>query len=299
MSAGILSTLGEDPALRRQRRGLLMGSSRLTGVDWVERIDADSKHLRLKVHFVPRPDSAKAAIPAGIEPGNILLTSGSAFGAGVHASSVRYPVDGGATLVVDFSASAAEIQAAQGELAVLEIQDCETVDPLFARASFALETGDVASIDPLRPAHAIEAPTSSRGIDYLAKDFQSFRRLMLDHMAAHAPQWRERHPADIGVAVVEVLAYAADYLSYYQDAVATEAYLTTARRRISLRRHARMLDYRIYENCAARVWLQINVKADGILRRGFRAFCGHPGAFPYRSHSVGVTQLPPSGQAVF
>ena len=299
MSAGALSTLAEDPAFRRQRRGLLMRSSRLTGVDWVERVDAQEKHLRLKVHFVPSRDSAKAAIPAGIEPCNILVTAGSAFGAGVHASSVHYPVDGGATLVVDVRPGAAEIAAAQGEFAVLEIQDCETIDPLFARASFSLQKGDVAAIDPQRPTHAIDPPTSSRGIDYLAKDFQSFRGLMLDHMAAHAPEWRERHPADIGVVVVEALAYAADYLSYYQDAVATEAYLTTARRRISLRRHARMLDYRIYENCAARVWLQINVKADGTLRRGFRAFCDHPGAFPYRSHSVGVTQLPPSGQAVF
>ena len=36
-----------------------------------------------------------------------------------------------------------------------------------------------------------------------------------------------------------VFAYTADYLSYYQDAVATEAYLDTARQRISVRRHVR------------------------------------------------------------
>ena len=34
-----------------------------------------------------------------------------------------------------------------------------------------------------------------------------------------------------------------DQLTYYQDAVATEAYLGTARRRVSVRRHARLLDY--------------------------------------------------------
>jgi hypothetical protein len=46
------------------------------------------------------------------------------------------------------------------------------------------------------------------------------------------------------VALVETLAYVGDHLSYTQDAVATEAYLGTARRRTSLRRHARLLDYR-------------------------------------------------------
>ena len=47
----------------------------------------------------------------------------------------------------------------------------------------------------------------------------------------------ERHVPDLGIALVELLAYVGDYLSYYQDAVATEAYLDTARRRISVRRH--------------------------------------------------------------
>src|SRR5215208_1730255 len=59
-------------------------------------------------------------------------------------------------------------------------------------------------------------------IDYLAKDYASFRRLMLDRLAVVMPDWRERHPADLGVALVETLAYAADQLSYFQDAVATE-----------------------------------------------------------------------------
>ena len=72
----------------------------------------------------------------------------------------------------------------------------------------------------------------------------SFRQLMLDRLAALAPDWTERNPADLGVALVELLAYVGDQLSYYQDAVATEAYLGTARRRVSVRRHARLLDYR-------------------------------------------------------
>jgi hypothetical protein len=96
-------------------------------------------------------------------------------------------------------------------------------------------------------------------IDFLAKDYASFRRLMLDHLSQLVPDWREQSPADLGQALVEALAYAADYLSYYQDAVATEAYLGTARLRRSVRRHVRPLEYYLQEGCNARAWVQIQV----------------------------------------
>jgi hypothetical protein len=64
-----------------------------------------------------------------------------------------------------------------------------------------------------------------------------------------------------------LLAYVADYLSYYQDAVATEAYLSTARKRISVRRHARLIDYVMHEGCNARALVQIqsNGAADPVI----------------------------------
>lgn len=99
-------------------------------------------------------------------------------------------------------------------------------------------------------------------IDYLAKDYASFRRLMLDRMAITMPGWTERSPADIGIALVEVLAYAADHLSYYQDAVATEAYLGTARSRVSVRRHARLVDYFVHDGSNARAWVAFEVERD-------------------------------------
>lgn len=82
---------------------------------------------------------------------------------------------------------------------------------------------------------------------------------MLDGLSQRVPSWQERSPAAETVAVVEVLAYVADYLSYFQDAVGTEAYLSTARRRVSLARHAQLLDYRVSQGCNARTWVQIEV----------------------------------------
>ncbi|MBN8992432.1 MAG: putative baseplate assembly protein [Rhizobiales bacterium] len=93
----------------------------------------------------------------------------------------------------------------------------------------------------------------------MAKDYESFRQLMLDRLSATLPAWQERHAPDLGIAIVEALAYVADYLSYYQDAAATEAYLGTARQRVSVRRHARLLDYVLHEGCNARAWIHCRV----------------------------------------
>lgn len=106
-------------------------------------------------------------------------------------------------------------------------------------------------------------------IDYLAKDYASFRRLMLDRLSVVMPDWEDRSPADVQVAMVELLAYVGDYLSYYQDAVAAEAYLGTARRRPSVRRHARLLDYRMHDGCNARAWVHLTVEPGAVtLPRG-------------------------------
>jgi hypothetical protein len=119
-------------------------------------------------------------------------------------------------------------------------------------------------------------------IDYLAKDYASFRQLMLDHLAQRVPGWQEPTEADIGNVMVEILAYAADYLSYYQDAVATEAYLGTARLRTSVRRHARLLDYILSEGCNARVWVCFEVDEAVLL----------PKSTPVLSRGSGVEQSP-------
>ena len=57
-----------------------------------------------------------------------------------------------------------------------------------------------------------------------------------------------------------MLAYVGDQLSYFQDAVATEAYLGTARKRVSVKRHTRLLDYTLHNGCNARTWICAEVK---------------------------------------
>ncbi len=123
---------------------------------------------------------------------------------------------------------------------------------------FKIECSPDADCRP--PAFEAERPRREPRIDYMARDYASFRRLMLDRLSSTMPQWQDRSPADVGVALVETMAYVADQLSYYQDAVATEAYLDTARRRASVRRHARLVDYFVHEGANARALVHMAVK---------------------------------------
>ena len=132
-------------------------------------------------------------------------------------------------------------------------------DPRLAQIAFSFKAQCPSDFDCASTPDCEDTPPPAPSIDYLAKDFASFSELMLDRLGVLMPGFAERNPADLQVALVEVLAYAGDHLSYYQDAVGTEAYLGTARSRISLRRHARLLDYAMHDGCNARAWVAIEV----------------------------------------
>ncbi|MFI1765828.1 putative baseplate assembly protein [Streptomyces sp. NPDC020800] len=119
-------------------------------------------------------------------------------------------------------------------------------------------------------------------LDYTARDYDTLRKLLLDRLALTTPDWVERNPADLGTALVELLAYTGDQISYQQDAVATEAYLDTARRRVSVRRHVRLIDYAMHDGCNARTYVTVETAGDHTLAPG-----------TYRFASVDVRTLDP------
>ncbi|HET7502154.1 MAG TPA: putative baseplate assembly protein [Kofleriaceae bacterium] len=139
-------------------------------------------------------------------------------------------------------------------------------DAILSTVELSFKVQCPASFD-CAPAACAPLPAEEPALDYLAKDYASFRGALLDRLSAIAPDWSQRSPADPGIAVVEALAYVGDHLSYQQDAVATEAYLETARSRVSVRRHARLLDYFVHEGNNARTWVVIDTPDDGIVLR--------------------------------
>jgi hypothetical protein len=135
-------------------------------------------------------------------------------------------------------------------------------DPRYACLEFTFKAGCPSDLDCKPQVSCPPEQPTPPDINYLAKDYASFRQLILDRLALTMPDWQERHVPDLGITLVELLAYVGDHLSYYQDAVGTEAYLDTARRRISVRRHVRLVDYQLHEGCNARAWVVFEVSSD-------------------------------------
>lgn len=132
--------------------------------------------------------------------------------------------------------------------------------------SFAVDCPAEAVVRPPDPAPP--AAAASPVLDYLARDYEALRTRLLDRMSVLLPDWTDRSPADIGVTLIELFAYLGDRLSYRQDAVAQESALSTARRRMSVRRHARLLDYHVHEGCSARTWLAFTTPSEVGLAAG-------------------------------
>ena len=148
-----------------------------------------------------------------------------------------------------------------------ESEPPENFDPQLSTVEFSFKANCPSEFDCKTKEPCLEEKISDPRIDYLAKDYASFRRLILDRLSLLMPDWKERNVADLQIALVEMMAYTGDHLSYYQDAVATEAYLFKARKRVSARRHARLLDYHVHNGCNSRTWISLQVQqgsnADG------------------------------------
>ena len=62
--------------------------------------------------------------------------------------------------------------------------------------------------------------------------------------------------------ILELFAYVADILSYYQDRVANESFLSTAVTRRSVIEHFRLIGYRMRTAAPAAATLKVTIPAD-------------------------------------
>lgn len=155
---------------------------------------------------------------------------------------------------------------------------------------FRLECDQPFDCEASAPGEATEVDRTP--IDYLARDYAGFRNLMLDRFKALVPGWSDPGPASPEVALIEMLAHVADRLSYAQDSVATEAYLDTARLRVSAKRHARLVDYRMHDGANARTFVHIALRRPGPSEAPVAATVNPGGRFLTRTAGV----APASGE---
>jgi hypothetical protein len=214
----------------------------------------DADNVRIEGGTRIRPVPVTWAFPADEAAGQGVLNAGeAAFMAALddasHVLVVRTDVFG------DFSTYTLRLVAGPGQA-----DPPANYDPVLSAVEFSFKAECPTPFDCLPRRTCPPAPAASPLINYLAKDFGTLRQTLLDRMALLVPQWTERHAADLGVALVELLAYVGDSLNYAQDAIATEAYLHTARRRVSARRHARLVDYFMHDGANARTWIQVETQ---------------------------------------
>jgi len=270
-SSGIVQALGVS-CRDDGRRELLLANPglNLNGIDFVEFSQPGNILL---VHFLYK-------IPAGL------------YGlAGTYFSTIR--IEGGVR-IVGITAVQSGIQIHAGDPNTLEIPvtaqgDYSTYWLSFGWQYVAADDSwsfnlpgidrqfSVAQVN-FRPGCAIDfdcAPTATTPplppgppLDYLSRDFASFQQLLLDLVSQRNPDWIETSPADMGIALLELLAYQGDYLSYFQDVVANEAFLDTARKRVSAKRHARLVDYHMHDGRNAWTYVHLVVDPTGTVTLG-------------------------------
>ena len=232
--------------------------SALNGIDYLE-ASADGTHLTLVLLKPP---------PASLTNTNMVITGGESV-TGITVTTVT-PVAGQPLELAitvsqegDYAPYTLTLQTALNNTAPLT-----GFDPMLSSVVFSFHAGFDSNADCRPMTCCPPAEATAPDINYMAKDFPAFQQVILDRLAVLVPAWNEPHAADLGNTLVDLLAYVADHLSYRQDAVATEAYLGTARSRVSVRRHARLVDYTINEGSNACTFVHFAVSATVALPKG-------------------------------
>ena len=155
------------------------------------------------------------------------------------------------------------------------------MDPLFNRLQFKFRPGCFnlnCAPEKAAPPPADTAPA----IDYLARDYDSFRHALMSAMSARVRGWAPTSEADLDQVLIDLIAARADELADAHDRVLNERSLATARKRVSLARHARLLDYHVHQGNQASTVVAVKVAAQTDLPSlpggAWVVYNGHKGA---------------------
>jgi hypothetical protein len=262
------------------RRTQVIESASFNGIDFVE--IANPTQMVLRVHFLNGVSVGALSSPPLISGGETIPTV-----AVLPIAATDWGLDDGRVVLT-------LRVAAPGDFSLYTLSlSSPALDPLFDHIAFsfkALCPSDLDCETPSTPCPPLQG--NAPPIDYLAKDFLSFRQALLDFSALRYPQWQERSEADFGVMFLEALSAIADDLSYAQDRVAAEAALVTATQRRSVVRHAQLVDYQPGPNLSSRVMLQFDVAA-GVtqIADGLAVIARAPDATPiYFETGTGLAQ---------
>jgi hypothetical protein len=243
-------------AVSRDRRQLLLAQgAAFNGIDYVE-VSADQTEL--SIHFLNTV--AVAGTLTGKTP--VTITGGEVIqsvAVDPFDQTTAFSADSEGRPILTLSV------AAPGDFSTYQLAiSSKALDPFFASVPFSFKASCPTTLDCATPTPICPAPAAEPvAIDYLAKDFSSFTQALSEFSAGRYPAWVERSEADIGMVLMEALAAFADELSYLQDRVSAESSIATATQRLSVLRHARLVDYEPAPATVATTVLQLDVNAGG------------------------------------
>lgn len=219
----------------------------LTGLDflWVNPAD----HRELAVFFVIEPDALTRPVNTALIEFTATITGledGREIGVDAYSWVSRVDATGATRLTLTILAE----EDGGFQTCLLQFTDTPAdagpsrIDPFCDTLEFSFKQGcpspfDCAPDSGCPPEAMVDYP-----VDYLARDFESFRAALSAFAAERYPEWEVDTPADFGAMVAEMFAALGDELAFVQDGHQREGYLQTLRERRSFSQLARLVDYR-------------------------------------------------------
>ena len=243
-----------------RREVILGGTVACVGIDFIE--VEPSAQVDLWVYFIGRPTAVFGAIPTAFTgAGGVRIESRSPSSTRptVTVVSAAWEMRHGRDVLHVITGTPGDFS--RYGLTLVDTATPSRVDPYFNGIAFTFQAGCRSPFDCQRaPEDCPPTTEPDVAIDYTARDFDSFRRALMEFAALRWPQWTDRLEADVGVMLAEAMSALADEMAYYQDRVARESSFRTATQRRSLRHHARLLDHEPHDGLAAWTWIRVTVE---------------------------------------
>ncbi|GAA3689062.1 putative baseplate assembly protein [Arthrobacter ginkgonis] len=243
---------------RESRLGVLCGQAPrvLTGIDFVQVVNP-AVQTRLRVFFLIEPDDVTPVLATPADLAN--ATNGAA---NVRVSITPLRAGSGPVTVTSknwrrvtldsLTRVCLEVMVEEPggfepyRLALTHVPPAtrpNQLDPFSSSVAFDFKQACETGFDCEHERGCPHDPGVDFPVDYLARDFGSLRRALLDFAAQRHPDWREPIAADLGVMMLEIMAALGDEFAYAQDRSDAETRFGSATQRVSLFAHARLVEY--------------------------------------------------------
>lgn len=108
-------------------------------------------------------------------------------------------------------------------------------------------------------------------VDYSTKDYEGFRTDLIELLKRKIPEYTDFSQSDVGIVLIELLSHGLDVLSYYNEKVANEVYLSTALERENVVRICNLIGYTLNPSIPSQVRQLFEItpqEEDLVIRRG-------------------------------